>query len=95
MSDYSQRFANICENRIIKHLLPNTEEFTSVNIFYIVIFFPSSIVVNYIYISLRVTSVQQLFILLAGYVKVVGDLKGLAIHFIIYLMKTDILLLSI
>lgn len=43
--------------------------------------------------SLRVTSWQQLFILISGYVKTVADLKGLVIYFIIYLMRTDILLL--
>lgn len=43
--------------------------------------------------SLRVTSWQQLFILISGYVKIVADIKGLAIYFIIYLMGTDILLL--
>lgn len=43
--------------------------------------------------SLRATSWQQLFILISGYVKTVADLKGLVIYFIIYLMRTDILLL--
>lgn len=56
------------------------------------ILFLCSVVVDCICTFLKIT-LQQLFILLSGYVKMLADSKGLEIHFIVYLMRTDILLL--
>lgn len=91
MGRYTQRFVNICGKRIVNQLRINTVIFMSANV--LKYYNSFSVVVDFICIFLKNHLFTTAVILIPSYVKMLADLKCLAIHFVICVMRTDILLL--